>query len=44
MHETLDARIGLERIPQGLAVPPRLGPYVETDDAIGSGVETHGAL
>jgi len=44
MHESLDACIGLERIPPGLAVPPRLGPFVEADGAIASGVETHGAL
>ena len=31
MHEHIDARIGRERIPPGLAVPPRLGAYAETE-------------
>lgn len=37
MHESLDACIGPEHIPPGLAVPPRLGPYVEAGGAGGSG-------
>lgn len=35
-HEELDRRIGTERIPDGLAVEPLMGPYVETADAAAS--------